>query len=164
MASRTFVSFSSTDIYYFRLMQAWKGHDHIDFDFIDMQLNQSINSNNETYVKSLLRKKITNSGTFIQLIGNDTKSKHKYVRWETEVAIEKNCRIIGVNLNKKMQMNSDLTPPILKGIGAIFIPFNAQIIKYTLEHNWTMDQNDNRHWKNGVYDKLKIHYVGNKII
>ncbi len=164
MASRTFVSFSSTDIHYFHLMQAWKGHDHIDFDFTDMQLNQGINSNDEQYIKSLLRKKITNSGTFIQLIGNDTKSKHKYVRWEADVAIEKNCRIIGVNLNKKIQMNSDLTPAILKGIGVIFIPFNAQIIKYTLKHNWTMDQNDNRYWKNSVYDKLKIHYMGNTII
>lgn len=30
---RTFVGVSSTDIKYYRLMLAWKEHEHIDFDF-----------------------------------------------------------------------------------------------------------------------------------
>jgi hypothetical protein len=33
--TRTFVSFSSTDIGRYRLMCAWKAHEHIDFDFAD---------------------------------------------------------------------------------------------------------------------------------
>jgi hypothetical protein len=33
------------------------------------------------------------AGKYVMLIGEDTKSKHKYVRWEAEVAIEKGCTI-----------------------------------------------------------------------
>jgi hypothetical protein len=39
------------------------------------------------------------ASTFVMLIGEDTRYKHKYVRWEAEVAIEKKCRLIGVNLD-----------------------------------------------------------------
>jgi hypothetical protein len=43
---RTFVSFSSTDIGRYRLMCAWKAHEHIDFDFADFQPDEAINSKN----------------------------------------------------------------------------------------------------------------------
>lgn len=155
MASRTFVSFSSSDIHHFRLMQAWKGHEHIDFDFIDMQLNQGINSTNEAYIKSLLRKKITNSGTFIQLIGNDTKSKHKYVRWEAEVAIEKNCRLIGINLNNLRYMDDNLTPVILKNKGTIFVSYSPKIIKFALD-NFPKKENDNWYYEDHIYKNLGL--------
>jgi hypothetical protein len=48
---RTFVGFSSTDIHYYRLMQAWKNNDRIDFNFTDCQLSNEINSENEEYIK-----------------------------------------------------------------------------------------------------------------
>lgn len=48
---RTFVGFSSTDIHYYRLMQAWKENEHIDFNFTDCQLNSELNSNDEEYIK-----------------------------------------------------------------------------------------------------------------
>jgi hypothetical protein len=38
----TFVGFSTTDIQYYHLMCAWKEHEHIDFDFADFQLDDSI--------------------------------------------------------------------------------------------------------------------------
>ena len=44
---RTFVGFSSTDIKYYRIMQAWKVNEHIDFNFTDCQLEQQIFSENE---------------------------------------------------------------------------------------------------------------------
>lgn len=155
MASRVFVSFDSEDIRSFHLMKAWKENENIDFDFINMQLETSINSQNEAYIKGILRKKITNSGTFIQLIGQNTKSKHKYVRWEAEIAIEKNCRLIGVNLNNLRYMDENRTPPILKNKGAMFIPLSPKIIKYTLDH-FTKKTQDNWHWKEHVYKNLGL--------
>jgi hypothetical protein len=50
---RTFVGFSSTDIHYYRLMLAWKHHEHIDFNFTDCQLHNEIRSNNEARIRSL---------------------------------------------------------------------------------------------------------------
>ncbi len=155
MASRVFVGFSSDNKHYFDLMKAWKYNKNMDFDFIDLQLNIAINSENEAYIKNLIRQKITRSGTFIQIIGNNTKNKHKYVRWEAEVAIEKNCRLICVNINGDREINNALTPPILKNKGAMFVPFNASIIQYTL-NSFTKETKDDWHWKNNVYNELGI--------
>lgn len=151
--SRTFVSFSSTDIDYFRLMLAWKKHEHIDFDFINCQLAQEVNSDNEAYIKRKCRERIDMAGTFIVLIGNDTRSKHKYVRWEIEVAIEKKCRIICVNLDGSRAMNSKTCPSVLDGIGAIFVPFSAKIVAYALK-NYKMNSDQNWHYKDSVYKDL----------
>lgn len=86
---RTFVGFSSTDIHYYRLMCAWKEHENIDFNFVNCQLSQEIYSEDEAYIKKKCRERINMAGTFISLIGKDTRSKHKYVRWELEVALKK---------------------------------------------------------------------------
>ena len=95
------------------------------------------------------------SSTFIQLIGKDTKFKYKYVRWEAEVAIEKGCRIICVNLNGDKSYNYDTCPPILNNIGAVFVPFNAKIIQYALD-NYEMKDSDNWHYKDTVYKELGL--------
>lgn len=38
------------------------------------------------------------------LIGEDTRYKYKYVLWEAEVAIEKDCTIIAVNLEDRVEL------------------------------------------------------------
>src|SRR5689334_9068855 len=96
---RTFVGFSSADIGRYRLMCAWKAHEHIDFNFADFQLYEAINSENERYIKERIRSKIRQSDTYALLIGTDTFMKTTFVKWEVEVAIEKGSRLIGVNLN-----------------------------------------------------------------
>ena len=151
---RTFVGFSSTDIRYYRLMQAWKQHEHIDFNFTDCQLLSEVNSENEQYIKSKVRERINMAGKFVMLIGQDTKSKHKYVRWEAEVAIEKNCTIIGVNLDGSRNMVSNTCPPIIRDIGAIFVPFSPKIVAYAIENYSMHDDNDNYHYKDSVYKNL----------
>lgn len=150
---RAFVGFSSTDIHYYRLMCAWKNNSRIDFSFADCQLNQEINSENETYIKRKCRERINMAGTFISLIGQDTKSKHKYVLWELEVALEKGCRIIGVNLDSSRRMNPTSCPKIIQNVGAVFVPFSPQIIAYALE-NYEMNDSGNWYYKDSIYQKL----------
>lgn len=153
---RTFVGFSSTDIRYYRLMQAWKENENIDFSFTDCQLSSELNSNNESYIKRKCRERINMAGKYALVIGADTKSKHKYVRWEAEVAIEKNCTIVGVNLDGSRRINRDKTPPIIRDIGAIFIPFSPKIVSYTLRNYSMHKDNDNYRYKDSVYSKLGL--------
>ena len=150
---RTFIGFSSTDIHYYRLMLAWKENERIDFNFTNCQLAQEINSENESYIKRKCRERIGMSGTFAVLIGQATRSKHKYVRWEMEVALEKGCRIIGINLDGSRTMNPVTCPPIINNIGAIFIPFSPKIVAYTLE-NYQMKDAKNWVYKDDVYKQL----------
>ena len=152
--ARTFVGFSSTDIHNYRLMQAWKANSNIDFNFADCQLNTALNSQNEAYIKRKCRERINMAGKYVMLIGNDTKSRHKYVRWEAEVAIEKGCTIIGVNLDGSRHMVRDTCPPIIRDIGAIFVPFSPKIVAYAIEKYAMHDDNDHYHYKEHIYTSL----------
>lgn len=151
--SRAFVGFSNTDIHYYRMMQAWKKNSKFDFNFIDCQLIKAINSNDEIYIKRKLRERINMSSTFISLIGEDTRRKHKFVRWEMEVALEKNCRIIGVNLNGKRQVDEILCPPILRNKGVVFLPFSPAIIAHALD-NFGKEESDDWHFEPFIYSRL----------
>lgn len=134
-------------------MLAWKESEHIDFNFADFQLAQELESENETYIKRKCRERISMAGSFISLIGKDTRSKHKYVRWEMEVALEKECRIIGVNLDGARQIVDATCPPIIKDVGAIFVPFSPKIVAYVLE-NYKMNDKGNWYYNDEVYKQL----------
>ncbi|NRQ42124.1 TIR domain-containing protein [Rheinheimera sp. YQF-2] len=145
---RAFVGFSSTDIHNYWLMLAWKANKNINFNFADCQLNAAVNSENEQYIKRKCRERINLAGKYVLLIGQDTKSKHKYVRWEAEVAIEKGCTIIGVNLDGARSMVRDTCPPVIRDIGAIFVPFSPKIVAYAIGNYKMHNDNDNYHYGN----------------
>lgn len=148
-----FVGFSSSDINYYWLMKAWKAHEHIDFDFRDCQLQSDINSEDERYVKDKCRRRLLMATKFVQLIGGDTRYKYKFVRWEAEVALEKGCTIIGVNLDRSRQMNVSTCPPVIRDIGAVFVPFSPRIIRHALE-SYVMNQSGNYYYQDSVYRAL----------
>lgn len=151
---RTFVGFSSTDINYYRLMLAWKEHKHIDFNFANCQLHKELDSENEQYIKRLCRERIELSSRYIILIGEDTRYKHKYVLWEAAVALEKGCTIICVNLNGNRHCD-DLCPGVVKGIGAIFVPFKAMIIAHAIQ-NYRMNKSSNYFYRDNVYENFGL--------
>lgn len=152
---RTFVGFSSTDIRYYRLMLAWKASEHIDFNFADCQLQSEINSENEAYIKRKCRERINMAGKYVMLIGDDTRYKYKYVRWEAEVAIEKGCTIIGIHLDGGRRMNETTCPPVIRDVGAVFVAYSPRIIAHALEH-YTMGRNGAFHYPDTVYQSLGI--------
>ena len=94
------------------------------------------------------------AGKYVMLIGQDTRSKHKYVRWEAEVAIEKGCTIIGVNLDGSRTMVRDTCPPIIRDIGAIFVPFSPKIVAFAINNYKMPNDNDNHHYLDHIYKKL----------
>jgi hypothetical protein len=149
----TFVGFSGTDIKRYWLMKAWKENENIDFDFRDCQLHDEINSEDENYIKSKCRKRIMMASKYILLTGEDTRYKYKYVRWEAEVAIEKECTVIGVNLDGSKHILERTCPSVIRDIGAIFVSFSPYIIKYAIE-NYKMHDSGNYHYPDGVYKRL----------
>jgi hypothetical protein len=150
---RTFIGFSSTDRHMYELMGAWKKNTRIDFDFADCQLGKAINSEDEDYIKRRCRERIDMAGTFAVLIGRDTRSKHKYVRWEIQVAIEKGCKLIGINLDGARGVNSILCPPVLRDVGAIFVPYSPGIIAHALA-NPSNSQRDDYSFSSAIYKRL----------
>lgn len=147
---RTFVGFSSTDIDYFRMMLAWKAHEHIDFNFTNVQLPSALNSSNEDYIKRRCREQIAMAGTYVLLIGQDTWQKTTFVQWEVEVAIEKECRLIAANIDKWRTLNPATCPSFIARADALFVPFSPQVIAYAL---------DVAHWQRPTPPTQSSYYI-----
>lgn len=96
------------------------------------------------------------SGSYILLIGLDTRFKRKYVRWEAEVAIEKKCRIIGVNLHGWRRINAETCPAVIRDIGAMFVPFSPQIVAHALDE---AKRHDDKNWRFNDATYTKLGYV-----
>jgi hypothetical protein len=166
--ARTFVSFSSGDITYYRTMMMWNANEHIDFHFADFQLDEAINSQTPSYIKSVCRNKIRRADTFILLIGNDTWKKTEFVQSEVEVAIEKGCRLIGVNLND-CRFKDWLCPYFFADKGALFEPFSSRIAAEALKpwkrpHPETNLTSGDWSFDDFVYARLGYNLVGDTAV
>lgn len=158
----TFVSFSSADKGRYDLMCAWKAHEHIDFNFADFQLDEAINSQAPYYIKSVCARKIRRVDTFILLIGNDTYMKTVFVKDEVETAVEKGCRLIGVNLND-CRFQDKLCPSFFANVGALFVPFSSRNIAEAL--NWQkQDASPSYYFFDEVYKQLGYQLIGNAAV
>ena len=164
--ARTFVSFSSADKGRYDLMCAWKAHEHIDFNFADFQLDEAIASMNASYIKLVCRNKVRRVDTFVLLIGNDTYTKTVFVKDEVDVAIEKGCRLIGVNLNN-CRFKDGLCPMFFANKGAIFVPFSSRILTEALKWNKgtpAAGSTDDWYFYDNVYTSLGYQLIGNTAV
>lgn len=156
---RTFVSFSSADKGRYDLMCAWKAHEHINVDFADFQLDEAINSQRPNYIKSVCAAKIRRVDTFILLIGNDTFTKTVFVKDEVETAVEKDCRLIGVNLNN-CRFKDERCPAFFADVGALFVPFSSRILAEAL--TWRKQgMCPAYYFSDEVYARLGYQLIGN---
>lgn len=135
--TRTYVAFDAdSDIHYYRLMQAWKANDGVEFDFNNAHDLTTIRPDSgEEAIKRSLRERMNNSKIFVLLVGEQTKYLRKYVPWEIEIAQKADLPIIVVNLNKKREMDAQLCPTALQGALAVHIPYGMDIMQYALD-NW----------------------------
>lgn len=151
--NKTFVSFDGdTDMHYYRLMQAWKQHDGIDFNFYDAHdLNTARDSSQEASIKARLAERMRNSKVFVLLVGERTRYLTKFVHWEIDQAISRSLPIILVNLNGKRSMDADRCPPNAKMALAVHIQFNAAIMLKALDDWPSTFENLKREGKTGPY-------------
>jgi hypothetical protein len=119
----------------------WKAHEHINFNFADFQLEEAIKSQRPYYIKTVCAAKVRRADTFVLLIGGNTHTKITFVKDEVETAVEKGCRLIGVNLNN-CRFKDALCSPFFADVGALFVPFSSRILAEALTwqnpgtHSW----------------------------
>jgi hypothetical protein len=163
--NKTFVSFDGdSDMSYYRLMQAWKQHDGIDFNFYNAHdLNTARDSSQEASIKAQLVERMRNTRVFVLLVGEHTRYLQKFVRWEIEQAINCDLPIIAVNLNGRRSMDEDRCPPVLRNELAIHVSFNAAVMQHALDH-WPGSHAQHRcaqetgpyYYKESVYTGLSL--------
>ena len=95
-----FISFDyDNDAHYKYLLTAWDKNDLFDFSFYDGSLTTPINSTNATYIKSLIKPKITAASRFLCIVGAQT-SKSLWIDWEIQTAKDAQKPLIGVKISK----------------------------------------------------------------
>jgi len=118
MSKTVFVSYHSAkeDTNHKNLLVAWSKNDngHFDIKFDDTSVGVSINSTNATYIKSVIKRKISDSSVFLCLIGENTHNSD-WVKWEIDKAIELNKKIVAVKID-----STYTSPTNLYGVGAIW--------------------------------------------
>ncbi|MBZ5502317.1 MAG: TIR domain-containing protein [Acidobacteriia bacterium] len=94
---RAFLSFHMEDrpqVQGFRLMAS---NPRLDIEFYDGSLQESVDSHQSTYVRSVIREKIQRCSVVVCLIGNGTAWRN-WVDWELRTAYEMGKGICGVRL------------------------------------------------------------------
>jgi len=161
--NKTYVIFDGDkDQWAYRFMNGWKANEHIDFNFYDAHdVGSEITDRaSEQTVKRTLRQRFANAKQVIVLIGENTKSLYRFVRWELDLAVELNLPIIGVNLNDNRSFDTDRCPPILRDEYVVYIPFKMKIIQYALDHfpgeynSRALDAKGPRNYPESVYTKI----------
>lgn len=136
--SRVYVAMDAdNDLFYYYLMRAWKQNDNSSFYFSDAHDINNILDKSEESIKRGLEERFRNTKVFVLLVGEHTRYKYKFVRWEIEQAIKRKIPCIVVNLNGFRSLDIERCPAILKDALAVHISFNAKILQYALE-NWPL--------------------------
>jgi len=135
--NKTYVAFDGdNDMAYYRVMQAWKENDKIDFNFYDAHdINSARDTSSEESIKAQLRERMANSCQMILLVGDKTKYLRRFVPWEIELARKKDIPIIIANLNGKRIYDDERCPNAIKdSIYTMSVAFRMKIIKYALDN------------------------------
>ncbi|MFX3616273.1 MAG: TIR domain-containing protein [Sporolactobacillus sp.] len=132
MSDKVFVSYHSSDegTRYKNLLVAWSKNDngYFDLKFDDLSIGVSINSDNATYIKSKIKRRIEDCKTFVALIDADY-SDSDWCKWEDEKAVELGKKIVVVKIS-----NTYTTPTELLGVGAKFaMSFTYDAIKKAID-------------------------------
>ncbi|SDF84700.1 TIR domain-containing protein [Sporomusa acidovorans] len=135
--NKTYVCFDAdNDMESYEEMLKWKDDDRNDFNFYNAHdLNNLRDGSLEDTIKRKLRERLNNTKVMVVLVGEKTKNLHKFVRWEQEVALEKEIPIIAANLNEKNRCDNDLCPPIIRDELVVHVPFDLKPIQTALD-NW----------------------------
>lgn len=168
--NKTFVSFASEDISYYRLMTAWKANRGIDFDFYDAHdLNNALDTSLPDTIRRRLRERLANTKQVVMLVSDVLKPKSElpksFIYYEVRVIADLALPVTFANLNGSRESQSSKLPYALKAQYSMSVPFGPKIIQYALD-NFPSAYAENRrlanpktgpyYYKDSVYRELGL--------
>lgn len=139
--NKTYVAFASEDIHCYRLMEAWRENDKIDFDFYNAHtLFISRDESKPETIKRNLRERMKNAKQVVLLgsamgrrKGSDGKS---FLAHEIKVAMEFNLPIVIANLDGGRIVNRAVIPQLLldDDYYTLSVSFQPKIIDFALKN------------------------------
>jgi hypothetical protein len=139
--NKTYVAFASEDIRYYRLMQAWKANEKIDFDFFDAHdLYVSRDDSKPETIKRNLRERLKNAKQIVLLGSKDAKKKGddkvSFLAHEVAVIIEFKLPVVVANLDRGRIIDKGFipTPFLTAAYYTVSVSFQPKIIKFALDN------------------------------
>lgn len=124
MTKKTFISFRGEDQFKVWTLRGLSEFKNVSFVMDDVSLRDAVNSDNETYIRSIIRPKIMECSICLCLIGENTHRSRNWVPWEINLAIEANKEVIAMRF---WDNSTAITPSLLTANG--IIPFNWDVDK-----------------------------------
>lgn len=165
--NKTYVAFASEDIHYYRLMEAWRDNEHIDFDFFDAHdLYRARDTSQPETIKRNLRERMKNAKQIV-FLGSATGRKkgsdgNSFLAHEVKVAIEFELPIVVASLDGKRTVDRGVIPqPLLDSdYYTVSVSFQAAIIKFALDNyapNFSgSSQSGPHYYKSDIYQRLGL--------
>ncbi|HEY9278937.1 MAG TPA: TIR domain-containing protein [Eoetvoesiella sp.] len=139
--NKTYVAFASENISKYRLMEAWKANERIDFDFVDAHdLFVSRDTSKPETIKRNLRERLKNAKQIVLLGSKDGKRKGgdgmSFLAHEIEVIIEFNLPVVVVNLDQDRTVDRNYIPePLLNAnYHTVSVSYQPKIIMHALDN------------------------------
>ena len=139
--NKTYIAFASEEIHYYRLMEAWRDNDKIDFSFTDAHdLFISLDSSQPETIKRNLRERMKNAKQIVLLGSRAAKEKgsngSSFLAHEVKVMLEYNLPIVITNLDGDRTVDRSFIPkPILDAkYHTMSVSFQTKIIMYALDN------------------------------
>ncbi|MCE4279633.1 TIR domain-containing protein [Xanthomonas hortorum pv. vitians] len=138
--NKTYVAFASEDIKFYRLMEAWRDNDKIDFDFYDAHdLFVSRDTSKPETIKRNLRERLKNAKQIVLLGSANAKKKGgdgtSFLAHEVEVIKEFDLPVVVANLDGDRKIDRNFIPPpfLDSDYYTMSVSFQPKIIKYALD-------------------------------
>ena len=165
--NKTYVAFASEDIHCYRLMEAWRDNDKIDFNFYDAHdLYPARDTSLDESIKARLRERMKNAKQFVLLGSTDGCRKggdgKSFFAYEVETMVKLGLPIVVANLDGDRTVNRRFIPqPLLAAdYYTLSVSFQPAIIKYALDNYapaFAGSKTSGPHqYKSSVYEQLGL--------
>lgn len=139
--NKTYVAFASEDIRLYRLMEAWRDNDKIDFNFYDAHdLFAARDTSSRETIKRRLRERLKNAKQVVLIGSSDAKKKGgdgcSFLAHEIDVIQEFDLPIVIANRDGGRLINKSFIPkPLLDAdYYSVSVSFQPKIIKFALDN------------------------------
>lgn len=170
--NKTYIAFDGAkDLYAYRMMQAWREHEHIDFDFYDAHdLNTALDTSMPETIIARLRERLANAKQVVLLVSDTTRSKatdkNTFLYYEVEAVRRRGLPVVFANLNGSRDVQRLKLPETLASVYyTVSVSWQPKIIMYALDNYVNEFQNnlavDNpkmgpQYYRDSVYKDLGL--------
>lgn len=138
--NKTYVAFASEDIRSYRLMEAWRENQNIDFNFHDAHdLVTALDTSKPETIRRRLRERLNNTKQVVLLGSTTCKRKAgdsaTFIHYEVETIIELNLPVVIANLDGDRTVDRAFIPQAFLDAKyyTVSVSFQPAIIKYALD-------------------------------